>query len=65
MLEYVAKTKGAEHLKSSTAHMSIVQYYGVDLLALIAIVGYIALKAFKLLSPRWHSETPHKTVKVE
>ena len=47
LLEYVAKTKGAEHLKSGARHLHIVQYLGIDLMAFGALVAYIVSSTVK------------------
>ena len=43
LLEYLSKTKGAEHLKLSSRHLNFVQYYSLDFFALIYIPLCITL----------------------
>ena len=44
LLEYVAETKGAEHLKPASRHLYAVQYLSLDVIAFIALVSYVAAK---------------------
>ena len=38
LVEYVAKTKGAEHLKLPSRKLNFLQYVGADVLSLVVIV---------------------------
>ena len=38
LVEYVAKTKGAEHLKLPSRKFNLLQYTGADILSFVAIV---------------------------
>ena len=42
LLEYVSKTRGAEHMKIASTEYSWVRYYCLDLLSLCAVVCYLA-----------------------
>ena len=35
-LEFVGRTKGAEHLKVQSGHLNLLQYYNVDVLVFLA-----------------------------
>ena len=37
-LEYVAKSRGAEHLKLASRHLNIFQYYSIDSMVFIVII---------------------------
>ena len=37
LVEYVAKTKGAEHLKLPSRNLNLLQYVGADILSFVAI----------------------------
>ena len=41
LLEYVSKTKGAEHMKIASTEYSWVRYYCIDLFTLCLVVCYI------------------------
>ncbi len=45
LMEYVSRTKGAEHMKLGSRKLNFIQYYSLDvigLLATIAIIAYVA-----------------------
>jgi hypothetical protein len=52
LMEYVAKTGGAEHLKLSTRHMNVLQYLAIDLIAFIAVAAFVLYKAAAFLGKR-------------
>lgn len=53
LLEYVSKTKGAEHLKSAARNMSYVQYLCLDVIAFLILMCYICTK-FSYFAYRAH-----------
>jgi len=61
LVEYVARTKGAEHLKIPSRHLSLLAYYSVDTLAFIlsCLLG-IALVSWLLLPVLTRSLVPRK-----
>ncbi|XP_053974062.1 UDP-glucosyltransferase 2 [Hylaeus volcanicus] len=52
-VEHVIKYKGAEHLKSSTRHMSIIQYYSIDVVIFYATM--FALLTYGLKKLCWRT----------
>ena len=44
LLEYVSKTKGADHLKSAARNVSYVQYLCLDVVAFLVFVCYVCSK---------------------
>ncbi|XP_015115366.1 2-hydroxyacylsphingosine 1-beta-galactosyltransferase [Diachasma alloeum] len=48
-VEYVARHRGAEHMKSSTRHMGVVRYYSIDVLAFYAAAIVLFIQAFRIL----------------
>ena len=54
LVEYVAKTKGAEHLKLPSRKLNLLQYVGADILSFVAIVlalgMWAVLKAVGMVS---------------
>ena len=44
LLEYVAETRGAEHLKPASRHLYTVQYLSLDVIGFMALVSYVATK---------------------
>ena len=44
LLEYVAKTKGAEHMKIASAEFTWVRYYCIDLLCLCLAACILAMR---------------------
>ncbi len=49
LLDYVTKTNGAKHLLPSSRHMSLVEYFCLDVIALLVAFTYFTLKAPSLL----------------
>lgn len=45
-IEYVATTRGAPLLKSPSIHLSVIQYYSIDVLAIIALAFSILMSPF-------------------
>jgi hypothetical protein len=43
LLEYVSKTKGAEHLKVASRKLNFVQYLCLDVVAFFFLVGFTVL----------------------
>ena len=37
-LEFVGKTKGAQHLKVRSGHLNLLQYYSLDVLAFLLVL---------------------------
>ena len=37
-LEFVGKTKGAQHLKVQSGHLNLLQYYSLDVLAFLLVL---------------------------
>ena len=52
LLEYVADTDGAEHLKAESRHLNYVQYLCQDVMAFILIVCYLCKMALHRLWQR-------------
>lgn len=52
LLEYVAETDGAEHLKAESRHLNYVQYLCLDVIAFILMVCYLGKRAFHRLRKR-------------
>lgn len=51
-IEYVLRHKGAKHLRSSAADMSLIEYYLLDVIALVlfifSLLVYSCLLVFKI-----------------
>lgn len=57
LLEYVADTNGAEHLKAESRHLNYAQYLCLDVIAFILMVCYLVNRAFHRL---WQSRHKYK-----
>ena len=57
LLEYVAATRGAEHLKPASRHLYTAQYLSLDVIAFLALVAYVAAK---LAGKCWHRNRQQK-----
>ena len=59
LLEYVSRTKGAEHLKMASRNLNLLQYFCIDVLVFLiivcAIIGIALRKFFRELVP-WISQ---------
>ena len=60
-LEYLSKTKGANHLKLSSRHLNIIQYFSLDFLFIVAITLYIIVKFLKSMVCKTKSAEKSKT----
>ena len=49
LLEYVAETRGAEHLKPASRHLNTMQYLSLDVIGFMALVAYIVTKFVRKL----------------
>ena len=62
LVEYVAKTKGAEHLKLPSRKLNLLQYVGADILLFVGIVLALGiwaiLKAVRRASHFTNKRTP-------
>ena len=48
-LEYLSATKGANHLKLSSRHLNVFQYFSLDFIILIFIVFHISFRLSKII----------------
>lgn len=55
LLEFVSKTKGAEHLKLSSRHLNLIQYFCLDIILLWLILVVALWKCFVHLWRRFVS----------
>ena len=56
LLEYVSKTKGAEHLKPASRNLNYLQYLCLDVVAFLLMVCYVgAWLAYKAHCRLWYS----------
>ena len=39
LLEFVSSTKGARHLLHSSRHMNLIQYFSIDVMAFLVMIG--------------------------
>lgn len=44
LMEFVATTRGAEHLKIASRHLSLIQLYCLDVILFMAILSFAAIK---------------------
>ena len=64
LLEYVSKTKGAEHLKPASRNLNYLQYLCLDVVAFLLLAGYIGGRLFYRAHCRlWYAGGPK--LKVE
>ena len=49
LMEFVAVTQGAEHLKIASRHLNVIQLYGLDVMLFFITVLVLALKLIVML----------------
>lgn len=49
LLEFLAKTKGAEHLRLESRNLNFIQYFSIDCMLFIIVVMYLSFKTVKRL----------------
>ena len=52
LLEFISRTKGAEHLKLSSRNLNLIQYLSIDILLFLYLILQTVIVLFKQLFTR-------------